>query len=157
MAVEKPGKKQSKAYRIGSCHLDLAEVRTEAGKLSLCVAIDRACTCAFAEWHAEANNMVAVQFRWHWMADIPDKRHTVLTDHDILSTNRKRDLDALPQSVERIGHAYGLDHRMTTTHHPWSNGHVEQTNRTRRAATVKTYDDQTHHHLKEQWPAFLMA
>jgi hypothetical protein len=46
MAGEKPAKKQFKSYPSGYFHSDLAEVRTEEGKLSLCVAIDR--TCKFA-------------------------------------------------------------------------------------------------------------
>src|SRR5258705_9721611 len=38
---DKPAKKKSKAYPIGYFHLDIAEVRTEEGKLYLFVAIDR--------------------------------------------------------------------------------------------------------------------
>jgi hypothetical protein len=40
MAGEKPAKKKFKSYPIGYFHLDIAEVRTEEGKLSLFVAID---------------------------------------------------------------------------------------------------------------------
>jgi hypothetical protein len=43
MAGETPRQKKLKAYPIGSCHLDIAEVRMEEGKLSLFVAIDRSC------------------------------------------------------------------------------------------------------------------
>ena len=38
---DKPDKKQFKAYPIGFFHIDIAEVRTEEGKLYLFVAIDR--------------------------------------------------------------------------------------------------------------------
>jgi hypothetical protein len=62
MASAQPEQKRLKACPIGSCHIDIAEVRTEAGKLSLLVAIDRSRKFADAELHAEATNMVAAQF-----------------------------------------------------------------------------------------------
>jgi hypothetical protein len=43
MAGEKPEKKKVKAYPIGYFHIDIAEVRTEAEKLSLFVDMDRTC------------------------------------------------------------------------------------------------------------------
>jgi transposase-like protein len=46
MAGEKPAKKKFKSYPIGYFHIDIAEVRTEEGKLSLFVAMDRACKFA---------------------------------------------------------------------------------------------------------------
>ena len=49
-----PGKKRFKAYPIGYFHLDIAEVRTEAGKLHLFVAIDRTSKFAFAQLHERA-------------------------------------------------------------------------------------------------------
>jgi hypothetical protein len=52
-------KKKFKQYTIGYFHIDIAEVRTEEGKLCLFVAIDRVCTVAYAELHEEANKMVA--------------------------------------------------------------------------------------------------
>jgi transposase-like protein len=59
---DKPTKKKFKQYPIGSMHIDIAEVRTEEGKLSLFVAIDRICKFAYAEWPEEANKMIAAQF-----------------------------------------------------------------------------------------------
>jgi hypothetical protein len=92
MAGEKPGKEKFKAYPIGYFHLDIAEVRTEEGKLCLFVAIDRACKFAYAELHAEAHKLVAAQFLRNLIAAIPYKIHTVLTDNGIQFTNRKRDI-----------------------------------------------------------------
>ena len=43
---DRPKKKPCKRYPIGSCHIDIAEVRTEEGKLCLCVALDRTSTFA---------------------------------------------------------------------------------------------------------------
>ena len=157
MAGEKAAKKRFKSSPIGYVHIDIAEVRTEEGKLSLCVAIDRACKFADAELQAEAHNMVAAQFLRNLIATIPDKIHTGLTDHGIQFTNRKRDRYAFHHIFDRVCHEYGLDHRLTKTNHPWTNGHVERMNRTLKDATVKKSYDETHDHLKEHLSTFLMA
>jgi transposase InsO family protein len=157
MAGEKPGKKKFKAYPIGYFHIDIAEVRTEEGKLHLFVAVDRACKFAYAELHAEANKMVAAQFLRNLIAALPYKIHTALTDNGIQFTNRKRDIYAFHHIFDRVCHEHGIDHRLTKTSHPWTNGQVERMNRTLKEATVKRYYYETHDHLKEHLHAFLMA
>jgi transposase InsO family protein len=157
MAGEKPGKKKFKAYPIGYVHIDIAEVRTEEGKLSLFVAIDRTCKFAYAELHAESNKMVAAQFLRNLIAIVPYKIHTILTDNGIQFTNRKRDVYAFHHIFDRVCQENSIEHRLTKTNHPWTNGQVERMNRTLKEATVKKYYYQTHHHLKEHLQAFLMA
>ena len=51
---DKPAKKRFKTYPIGFFHIDIAEVRTEEGKLHLFVAIDRTSEFAFVELHEKA-------------------------------------------------------------------------------------------------------
>jgi len=46
---EKPTRKKFAQYPIGYFHIDIAEVRTEEGKLYLFVAIDRTSKFAYAE------------------------------------------------------------------------------------------------------------
>jgi hypothetical protein len=157
MAGETPAKKPCTSSPMGYFHRDSAEVRPEEGQLSLLVAIDRAGKFAYAEWQAEANNLVAAQFLRNWMAAVPYKIHTVLTDHGSQFTNRKRAIYAFQHIWARVCHAYGIDHRLTTTNHPWTNGPVARMNRTLNDATVKTYHDQTHHDLKAHLQAFLLA
>jgi hypothetical protein len=94
MASEKPATKKFKPFPLGSSHIDIAEVRTEEGKLSPFVAIDRTCQFAYAELPEEASNMVAAWFLRHLVAAVPDKIHTVLTDNGIQFTNCKRDIYA---------------------------------------------------------------
>src|SRR4051795_8467998 len=48
---DKPRRSKFKRYPIGYFHIDLAEVRTEQGKLYLLVAIDRTSKFAFVELH----------------------------------------------------------------------------------------------------------
>jgi transposase-like protein len=54
--------KKFKAYPIGYFHIDIAEVRTEEGKLYLFVAIDRTSKIAFAKLEHEANRLTATAF-----------------------------------------------------------------------------------------------
>jgi hypothetical protein len=56
---DKPDKREFKTYPIGYFHIDIAEVRSEAGKLYLFVAIDRTSKFAFAELHEKADRSSA--------------------------------------------------------------------------------------------------
>src|SRR5829696_629228 len=51
---DKPDRRKFKSYPIGYFHIDIAEVRTEQGKLHLFVAIDRTSKFAFVELHEKA-------------------------------------------------------------------------------------------------------
>ena len=148
---------QFKPYPIGYFHIDIAEVRTEAGKLSLFVAIARACKFADAERHNEANKMLAAQCLRHLIAAVPYKIHPVLTDNGLQFTNRQRHPYAVHHIFDVVCHEHGIEHRLTQVNHPWTNGQVERMHRTLKEATVKTYHDQTHQHLKAHLQAFFMA
>ena len=78
---DKPVRAKFKAYPIGYFHVDLAEVRTEQGKLYLLVAIDRTSKFAFVELHEKATRRVAGDFLRHLAAAVPYRIHTVLTDN----------------------------------------------------------------------------
>jgi hypothetical protein len=102
MTGDTPQKKKFKAYPIGSCQVDIAEVRTEEGKLQLFVAIDWTSKFAYAELHTEANKMIAAQFLRNLIAAVPYKLHTMLTDNGIQITNRKRDQYAFCHIFDRV-------------------------------------------------------
>lgn len=55
----KPARKKFKAYPIGYFHIDIAEVRTEQGKLHMFVAIDRTSKFAFVELHEKAPTAIS--------------------------------------------------------------------------------------------------
>ena len=78
---DKPDKRRFKAYPLGYFHIDIAEVRTEQGKLYLFVAIDRTTKFAFTELHEKATRRVAGDFLRHLIRAVPYKIHTVLTDN----------------------------------------------------------------------------
>ena len=64
----KPQRSRFKRYPIGFFHIDIAEVRTEQGKLHLFVAIDRTSKFAFVELHEKATRRVAGDFLRHLVA-----------------------------------------------------------------------------------------
>ena len=59
---DKPPRSRFKRYPLGYFHIDIAEVRTEEGRLYLLVAIDRTSKFAFAELHEKATRRVAGDF-----------------------------------------------------------------------------------------------
>jgi transposase-like protein len=91
----RPSRKKFKSYPIGYFHIDIAEVRTEQGKLYLFVAIDRTSKFAFVELHERATTRVSADFLKALIEDVLYKIHTVLTDNG--STSPRPAIDA-PQS-----------------------------------------------------------
>ena len=73
---DKAPKKKFKKYPIGYFHIDIAEVRTDEGKLHLFVAIDRTSKFVFAELYDRATRPNAVQFLRNLIATVPYKIHT---------------------------------------------------------------------------------
>jgi hypothetical protein len=88
---DKPQKKKFNPYPIGYFHINMAEVRTEAGKLYLFVAIDRTWKFAYVELHTEVIKTVAVQFLRNFIVIVLYKIHSVLTDNGIQFASRKQD------------------------------------------------------------------
>src|SRR6266481_1958792 len=155
-------KKTFKAYPIGYFHLDIAEVRTEEGKLYLFVAIDRTSKFAYAELHERANRRTATDFLKVLIKAVPHKIHTVLTDNGIQFTDLPK--NRIGPTAQWRAHMFdmlcdtnSIEHRLTKPNHPWTNGQVERMNRTLKEETVKRYHYGTHAQLKEHLHAFLMA
>jgi transposase InsO family protein len=168
---EKPAKKRFKPYPIGYFHIDIAEVRTEQGKLYLFVAIDRTSKFAFVELHEKATRRIAGDFLRHLIAAVPYRVHTVLTDNGTHFTTPGNTASAAPLIKEAIArgelfraHAFELacaqndvDHRLTKPRHPWTNGQVERMNRTIKDATVRLYHYESHDQLRQHLADFVMA
>ena len=99
IAGEKPEKQPFKLYPIGYFHIDIAEVRTEEGKLHLFVAVDRTSKYAFAQLHRAANVQIAAGFLAELIAAVPYKIHTVLTDNGIQFFAMRPSTAQVPQPV----------------------------------------------------------
>jgi transposase-like protein len=131
---DKLPKKKFKAYPIGFFHIDIAEVRTEEGKLHLFVAIDRTSKFAFARLVDKANARTASAFLDDLVQAVPYKIHTVLTDNGIQFADLPKNR-AGPTAMWR-GHPFdracgrhNIEHRLTKPNHPWTNGQVERGSR----------------------------
>lgn len=167
---DKPARKKFKQYPIGYFHIDIAEVRTEQGKLYLFVAIDRTSKFAYAQLHERATRRIAADFLRALVAAVPYTIHTVLTDngtHFVDNTPEpaltEEEIETVPPLFFRV-HAFAyaceqnsIEHRRTKPKHPWTNGQVERMNRTLKEATVKRFYYQTHQQLKEHMQTFLMT
>ena len=164
-------KRKFKAYPIGFFHIDIAEVRTEQGKLYLLVAIDRTSKFAFVEMHEKVARSTAADFLRHLIAAVPYKIHTVLTDNGTHFTTPGNTGSAAPDIRAAIdagepiwAHAFEyacaqnhIDHRLTKPKHPWTNGQVERMNRTIKDATVKRFYYETHEQLRTHLADFVTA
>ncbi len=156
MEGDKPRKKFKK-YPIGYIHIDIADVRTEEGKLYLFVAIDRTSKLAYVELHERQTKAIAVDFLRNLIETIPYRMHTVLTDNGIQFTNQARHKYAFRHIFDRVCDEHEIEHRLTKINHPWTNGQVERMNRTIKDATVKRYHYESHDQLKEHLDTFLLA
>ncbi len=170
---DKPKRQKFKRYPIGYFHMDIAEVRTEEGKLYLFVAIDRTSKFAVAQLVEKANRKTAWEFLEHLLEAVPYQIHTILTPSHGLPANHCRAMDNGIQFAEQsrnrdnvtfrkmrfdlICDANGIEHRLTKPNHPWTNGQVERMNRTIKDATVKRYHYEDHDQLRRHLADFLNA
>ncbi len=133
---DKPQRAKFKRYPIGYFHIDIAEVRTEQGKLHLFVAIDRTSKFAFVELHEKATRRVAGDFLRHLAAAVPYKINTVLTDNGTHFTEPGGDgwtpgdiKQMLARKEPFLCHSFELacaqldiEHRLTQPRNPWTTG-----------------------------------
>jgi transposase InsO family protein len=168
---DKPQRSRFKAYPIGFFHLDIAELRTEQGKLYLLVAIDRTSKFAFVELHEKATRRVAGDFLRRLVAAVPYKINTVLTDNGTHFTDPTGDgwtpEDIRAMRAEKVPfrcHSFeaacadlDIEHRLTKPRHPWTNGQVERMNRTLKDATVKRFHYASHDQLRQHLADFVAA
>lgn len=157
LRVTKNQKRSSKPIPLGYFHIDIAEMRTEEGKLYLFVAIDRTSKFVYVELLTQYGKAEAAQFLRNLIRKIPYKIHTILTDNGIQFTNRSVDKYAWMHIFDRVCHENQIEHRLTKVNHPWTNGQVERMNRTLKEATVKWYYYDAHEQLKNHLSAFVNA
>jgi len=157
---DKPAKRKFKVYPIGYFHMDIAEVRTEEGKLYLFVAIDRTSKFAVARLYSEATRPTACQFLEELLTVVPYRIHILLTDNGIQFAEQPRNRGTIFSRQSRfdmICEANAIKHRLTKPNHPWTNGQVERMNRTIKDATTKRYHYDDHEQLRRHLELFLDA
>ena len=120
---DKPGKGKFKVYPIGFFHIDIAEVRTDEGKLYLLVAIDRTSKFAIAHLAHTADRQSATEFLAAVVEAVPYRIHTVLTDNGIQFCHPPRYRSG-PRArlsmhlFDRLCRQHGIEHRLTKPNHP---------------------------------------
>jgi len=160
MEGDKPKRQKFKRYPIGYFHIDIAELRTNEGKLYLFVAIDRTSKFAVARLADKANRKTAWEFLETVLEAVPYSIHTILTDNGIQFSEQPRNRNtpySRPMRFDMICAANGIEHRLTKPNHPWTNGQVERMNRTIKDATVKRYHYENHDQLRSHLGDFLDA
>jgi len=160
--VEGPEKQKFKVYPIGYFHIDIAEVRTEEGKLHLYVGIDRTSKFAFVQLHDKADRPTAASFLEALIEAVPYQLHTILTDNGIQFADLPKNRDGWTARLrvhrfDQICREHGIEHRLTKPNHPWTNGQVERMNRTIKEATVKRYHYDSHDQLRQHLQLFIDA
>src|SRR4028119_1777264 len=159
---DKPTRRKFKSYPIGFFHIDIAEVRTQEGKLYLYVAIDRTSKFAFVQLVEKADTVTSRAFLDALVAVVPYKIKIVLTDNGIqfadLPKNRSGPTARWRgHPFDRACQQHGIEHRLTKPNHPWTNGQVERMNRTLKDATVKRHHYDTHDELGAHLQLFVDA
>ena len=162
LTAEAAPKKKFKTYPIGYFHIDIAEVRTEEGKLHMFVAVDRTSKFAFARLEEKANRKTAAAFLEALIAAVPYTIHTILTDNGVQFCYQPSRRNG--PTARYMTHMFDLrcrrnriEHRLTKPNHPWTNGQVERMNRTLKEATVKRYHYGSHAQLRNHLQTFLDA
>jgi transposase InsO family protein len=151
-------KKKFKDYGIGFVHIDITEVRTNAGKCYLFVAIDRTSKYVYAEIYERQTMENSCTFLRHLIAHCPFKITKILTDNGAqftyaLLAEHRRPRDKT-HPFDALCSLHSIEHRLTQFRHPWTNGQVEVTNRILKKATTKTYFYETLTELKNHMMAF---
>ena len=91
---------------------------------------------------------------------LPYKIHKILTDNRIQFAEQPRNRNTIysrPMRFDMIGKANGIEHCLTKPNHHWTNGQVEQMNRTIKNATIKRYHYDSHDQLLVHLTDFLAA
>ena len=115
---DKPKRSKFADYAIGYFHIDIAEVRTEEGKLYLFVAIDRTSKLAFSRLEKEATRQTAANLLRSPVEVVPYQIHTVLTDNGIQFCHAPRYRSGptahfSKHLFDRVCRDDGIEHRLT--------------------------------------------
>jgi len=120
-------KRKFKTCPIGFFHIDIAEVRTEEGRLYMFAAIGRTSKFTVVQLHEKAARRIAANFLPELIRAVPDTIHTVLTDNGTRFTspgNRQSAIADIKQAINSgslfRAHAFepacarnNVDHRLT--------------------------------------------
>ena len=110
---DKPKKQRFASYAIGYVHIDIAEFSTPRAGLGCSSPLTAEAKFAFVRLVESAGKMEAAQFLCDFIEAVPYHIHTVLTDHGIQFTSRRRDIYDSQHIFDRVCDEHGIEHRLT--------------------------------------------
>jgi len=113
------------------------------------------CLCALQPTIPHLTGSSLHRFLRNFIARLPCRIHTILTDNGTRFTHRKQDKYAGHHIFDRVCDEHGIEHRLTKISHPWTNGQVERMNRTLKKATVRRHHYDSHEQLKSHLSDFV--
>lgn len=133
-----------------------------AREFQRCAWGDRTSKLAFAKLRDKANVAGVVAFLDELVEVVPYDIHTVLTNNGIQFADLPKNCDGPTarwrgHPIDRACRRHKIEHRLTKPTHPWTNGQVEQMNRTIKDATVKRYHYDSHDQLRQHLGLFIDA
>ena len=171
---DKPNRRKFKPYPIRYCHIDLAEVRTEQGS-SLCSS--RSTAPASSPLTSFTRKLPPRSRETSCGISSPRcrTRCTPYSPTTVSTSPRPAQADqpcqtSSSQSLRANGSGHTrwnwpappppqieVNHPLTKSRHPWTNGQVERMTRTIKDATVKQYHYETHNQLRQRLGDFVAA
>ena len=130
-------------------------------KLYLFVGIDRICKYAYIELHKRMTAEIARSFLEALIEDFPFRIQTILTDNGAQFTYERLAEHLRPKGkayiFDRACEAHGVRHKLTKFRHPWTNGQVEDFNKTIKVHTTKAYHYDSIEELMKHLMAFIIV
>lgn len=116
------------------------------------MAVDRLSKLAFARVYRKASMLTAGAFLKSLIRSVPYRMHTELTDNGIQFTNLGHPSSTRETLLERSCRLRGIEHRLTKSYHPWSNGQAEHMVRTLKDATTRAFHYKLSTSCAGKWP-----
>ena len=102
--------------------------------------------------------MVAAGFLKALIRTVPYTIHTILTNNGVQFAQTERGTGlTFPHIFGRVCRENGIEHRLTTPYHPWTNGQAERMVRTIKEATVKSFHYASINELRRHVRDWLVA
>ena len=122
----------------GFIHLDVKHLpRLERRPSYIFVAVDRATRYVYVEVHDNRRGATAASFLERFLAHFPHPVHTILTDNGseftdryaVLKPGKPKDRPSGKHPFDVVCTRYGIEHRLTRSFRPQTNGMAERFNR----------------------------
>lgn len=129
MDGDKPKRQQLKRYPIGYFLIDIAEVRTNEGRLYIIVTLGRISKFGVKQFVDKPNRRTAWFFKEAVLEAVLYKIHTILTDSGFQFCEWQRNCKTpyfLPMWFDMVYFTNGTEHRLTQPNHSWTDKQLKR-------------------------------